>query len=61
MPSPHSRLDTWLGTYVAFTPGTRSGIEPTVRLDLDNEPQPDIVLMVMKQRAGRPDSVKTAI
>jgi len=26
---PHSRLTTWLGTYVAFTPGTQSGIEPT--------------------------------
>lgn len=35
---PHSRLVTWLGTYTAFTPGTRSGIEPTVRLVL---PAPD--------------------
>lgn len=43
---PHSRLVTWLGTYAAFTPGTSSGIEPTVRLDLDNEPQPDIVLIL---------------
>lgn len=50
---PHSRLDTWLGTYVAFTPGTRSGIEPTVRLDLDNEPQPDIVLMVDEAAGGQ--------
>lgn len=50
---PHSRLDTWLGTYVAFTPGTRSGIEPTVRLDLDNEPQPDIVLLVNPEAGGQ--------
>ncbi|PSN16600.1 hypothetical protein C7293_01920 [filamentous cyanobacterium CCT1] len=50
---PHSRLDTWLGTYVAFTPGTRSGIEPTVRLDLDNEPQPDIVLLIDELAGGR--------
>ncbi len=50
---PHSRLDTWLGTYVAFTPGTRSGIEPTVRLDLDNEPQPDIVLVVDESAGGQ--------
>nr|WP_228037868.1 Uma2 family endonuclease [Nodosilinea sp. LEGE 06152] len=50
---PHSRLDTWLGTYVAFTPGTRSGIEPTVRLDLDNEPQPDIVLLVDELADGQ--------
>jgi Uma2 family endonuclease len=50
---PHSRLDTWLGTYVAFTPGTRSGIEPTVRLDLDNEPQPDIVLLLNPEAGGQ--------
>lgn len=50
---PHSRLGTWLGTYVAYTPGTRSGIEPTVRLDLDNEPQPDIVLLVDESAGGQ--------
>lgn len=50
---PHSRLTTWLGTYVAFTPGTQSGIEPTVRLDLDNEPQPDIVLIMDEAAGGR--------
>jgi Uma2 family endonuclease len=50
---PHSRVDTWLGTYVAFTPGTRSGIEPTVQLDLDNEPQPDIVLLIDESAGGQ--------
>lgn len=50
---PHSRLVTWLGTYAAFTPGTRSGIEPTVRLDLDNEPQPDIVLILDEALGGQ--------
>ncbi len=50
---PHSRLSTWLGTYVAYTPGTRSGIEPTVRLDLDNEPQPDLVLLVDEADGGQ--------
>lgn len=50
---PHSRLSTWLGTYVAYTPGTRSGIEPTVRLDLDNEPQPDLVLLVDESAGGQ--------
>jgi Uma2 family endonuclease len=49
----HSRLVTWLGTYVAFTPETRSGIEPTVRLDGDNEPQPDIVLLLNEAVGGR--------
>lgn len=50
---PHSRLTTWIGTYVALTPGTRSGIEPTVRLDLDNEPQPDIVLLIDAVAGGQ--------
>lgn len=50
---PHSRLVTWLGTYAAFTPGSRVGIEPTVRLDLDNEPQPDIVLILDEAVGGQ--------
>jgi Uma2 family endonuclease len=50
---PHSRLVTWLGTYAAFTPGTLSGIEPTVRLDFDNEPQPDIVLILDQAVGGK--------
>lgn len=49
---PHSRFSTWVGTYAAFTPGLLSGIEPTVRLDLDNEPQPDIVLLLPETVGG---------
>lgn len=43
---PHSRVMTWLGFYQALTPGVDLSVEPTVRLDLDNEPQPDAVLFV---------------
>lgn len=43
---PHGNLVTWLGTYKTFTPGVILGIEPTVRLDPDNEPQPDAILMI---------------
>lgn len=43
---PHGLIITWLGTYRAFTPGTVLGDNSTVRLDLDNEPQPDAVLLV---------------
>ncbi|NJL55101.1 Uma2 family endonuclease [bacterium] len=50
---PHSCLVTWLGTYAAFTPGTLTGVEPTVRLDLDNEPQPDIVLFLDETVGGQ--------
>src|SRR5262245_3687182 len=38
---PHSHLILWLGTYRAHTSGTRVADNATVRLDMDNEPQPD--------------------
>jgi Uma2 family endonuclease len=50
---PHSQLHGWLWTYQTFTPGSRLGIEPTVRLDFDNEPQPDIVLILEPAVGGR--------
>jgi Uma2 family endonuclease len=50
---PHGRLATWLGTYAALTPYVFSGIEPTLRLDLDNEPQPDAVLRLDEAVGGR--------
>lgn len=49
---PHSNLNVWLGVYKAFTPGVRLGDNPTVRLDLDNEPQPDLVLFLDQNRGG---------
>ncbi|MBD2413445.1 hypothetical protein FACHB389_05125 [Nostoc calcicola FACHB-389] len=50
---PHSRTITWLGVYQASTPGVRLGIEPTVRLDSDNEPQPDGVLLITPTAKGQ--------
>ncbi len=41
---PHADLMTWLGVYRAATPGVACYDNPTVRLDADNEPQPDAVL-----------------
>jgi Uma2 family endonuclease len=43
---PHSQIVTWLGFYQANHPSLIVGIEPTVRLDMDNEPQPDAVLFI---------------
>jgi Uma2 family endonuclease len=43
---PRSQIMTWLGVYQAFTPKVELGDNPTVRLDLDNEPQPDAVLLI---------------
>jgi Uma2 family endonuclease len=49
---PHGYLMTWLGVYQASTPYTEMGIEPTVRLDIDNEPQPDGVLLISPESGG---------
>ncbi|NJR57820.1 MAG: Uma2 family endonuclease [Cyanobacteria bacterium CRU_2_1] len=43
---PHGDLIIWLGTYKVATPGVRLGDNPTVHLDMDNEPQPDAVLLI---------------
>jgi hypothetical protein len=43
---PHGRFITWLGVYEAATPGVWIGDTPTVLLDEDNEPQPDLALLV---------------
>ncbi len=44
--SPHADLVTWLGVYRASTPGVLGGDNTTVRLDVENEPQPDALLLV---------------
>jgi hypothetical protein len=38
---PHFDLITWLGVYRAGTTSVRGGDNSTLRLDLENEPQPD--------------------
>lgn len=49
---PHADLMIWLGNYKVATPGVRLGDNATVRLDLDNEPQPDALLMLDQTRGG---------
>ena len=51
--SPHADLMTWLGVYRSQTPGVRGADNATIRLDLDNEPQPDATLMIEPSRGGR--------
>ncbi|HEY9704574.1 MAG TPA: Uma2 family endonuclease, partial [Allocoleopsis sp.] len=43
---PHSRIMTWLGTYESATHGVDVLDNATVRLDIDNEPQPDALLRI---------------
>ena len=49
---PHGDLMGWLWTYKIATPQVEMGIEPTVRLDIDNEPQPDGVLLIKRESGG---------
>ncbi len=62
MPSPvrhrrHSRPNThivgWLSHYEAGTPGVEAGDNGSVRLDLDNEPQPDACLIIAAGLGGQ--------
>lgn len=50
---PHADLMGWLWLYKTMTPGVRLGDNPTVRLDRDNEPQPDVVLRLDEQVGGQ--------
>ena len=50
---PHGNLIGWLWFYKVATPGIELGIEPTIRLDLDNEPQPDGVLLISERAGGQ--------
>ncbi|MBD2181279.1 Uma2 family endonuclease [Aerosakkonema funiforme] len=50
---PHSRIMTWLGTYEVATPGVETLDNTTVRLDADNEPQPDALLRIEKGGQSR--------
>lgn len=50
---PHANLVGWLWSYKIATPRVRLGDNPTVRLDLDNEPQPDAVLLIEAEAGGR--------
>ncbi len=43
---PHALLMGWLIHYEAETPGVLTADNSTARLDLDNEPQPDAVLLI---------------
>ena len=41
---PHAQIMLWLGFYQTYTPNLQLGDNCTVRLDLDNEAQPDALL-----------------
>lgn len=50
---PHGWLLGWLTVYCAATPGVRLGDNVTVRLDFENEVQPDALLRLETKQSGR--------
>ena len=50
---PHSAIHGVLLVYAAFTPGVRVADNATVRLDHDNELQPDVLLRIGDEAGGR--------
>lgn len=50
---PHAQIITWLGAYCAATPGVDLADNATVRLDADNEPQPDALLRLEPEAGGK--------
>jgi Uma2 family endonuclease len=50
---PHGWMIGWLIAYEAATTGVALGVEPTVRLDTDNAPQPDAVLLIDEAAGGQ--------
>lgn len=50
---PHGRFVTWLGFYEIYTPGVSIGDNASVRLDSDNEFQPDALLRILPECGGQ--------
>src|SRR5262245_13685207 len=50
---PHFHLNGWLFHYVTGTAGVDGGDNASLRLDLDNEPQPDGFLMILPSHGGQ--------
>jgi Uma2 family endonuclease len=50
---PNAVIVTWLGAYALNTPGVDYGDNATIRLDLENEPQPDALMRIEEQSGGQ--------
>ena len=43
----------WIGNYIAYTSGLSAGLNSTVMIDQDNEPLPDIVMLIKPEFGGQ--------
>lgn len=50
---PDFQVQNWLGAYQRATPGVQGGSASSLRLDPNNEPQPDVVLFIESERGGQ--------
>ncbi len=50
---PHFNLIGLFAHYCAFTAGVEGGDNSTLRMDLDNEPQPDVFLRILPSHGGQ--------
>jgi Uma2 family endonuclease len=50
---PNLHIATWLGLYESSTPGVIGADNASARLDLDNMPQPDALLMIEPRLGGQ--------
>jgi Uma2 family endonuclease len=50
---PQFRLITWMGIYEGATPGVIGADNTSTRLDMKNEPQPDVVLLIDPTKGGQ--------
>ena len=50
---PHTRIVAWLANYETDTPGVEAGDNSSIRLDLDNEPQPNSFLFILPASGGQ--------
>ncbi len=59
--NPHLSLGGWLTNYLVATPHVEGGDNATVRMDNQNEPQPDLLLRIDRALGGLLLSQRTII
>src|ERR1043166_2016397 len=50
---PHISMGGWLALYQSQTPGVECSDNSTVRLDLDNDPQPELLMIKTPDKGGQ--------
>ncbi len=50
---PHAQIVTWLGVYSAALPGLKLADNASIRLDFENEVQPDVLLRITSEFGGQ--------